>query len=293
MQKDININKIGFVGLGVMGMSMFKNVAKCREFTLQGFDNDNSKLSTLQKMNLNRASNIEELYKENDLIITCLPGGKQVERLYYEENAISFIKKNQIIIDMSTSQPDLMIKLEKDLKIRNAFIADAPIARTRKAAIDGTLAIMVGATDDIFRKIKPILELMGSNIMHCGPVGTGQFTKIINNMILFQNVLALSEASKIAEHYKIDTEALFKNISNCSGDSFALKNHGLKSIVQDNYPNLAFSVKYAQKDLSYALEMANQMELSTPGSTTINNLFTKAIDEGYGDLYFPVIKKIL
>ena len=206
---------------------------------------------------------------------------------------MSFVRKNQIIVDMSTSQPDLMIKLEKDLKIKDAFIADAPIARTRQAAIDGTLAIMVGATSHIFKKIKPILELMGSDVMHCGPVGTGQFTKIINNMILFQNVLALSEASKIAEHYKIDSEKLFKNISNCSGDSFALKNHGLKSIVRDNFPNPAFSVKYAQKDLSYALEMANQMGLSTPGSTTINNLFSKAIDEGYGDLYFPVIKKIL
>ena len=134
---------------------------------------------------------------------------------------------------------------------------------------------------------------MGSDIMHCGPVGTGQFTKIINNMILFQNVLAISEASKIAEQFKIDTQTLFKNISNCSGNSFALKNHGLKSIVQDYFPNQAFSVKYAQKDLSYALDMAEQMGLSTPGSTTINNLFTKAIDAGYGDLYFPVIKKIL
>ena len=293
MQKDFNINKIGFVGLGVMGMSMFKNLAKCKEFTVQGFDNDNSKISTLQNMSLKQASNIEEIYKKNDLIITCLPGGKQVENLYYEKNAMSFIKKNQIIIDMSTSQPDLMLKLEKDLKIKEAFIADAPIARTRQAAIDGTLAITVGATNDIFEKIRPILELMGSDVMHCGPVGTGQFTKIINNMILFQNVLALSEASKIAEYYKIDTETLFKNISNCSGDSFALKNHGLKSIVRDNFPNPAFSVKYAQKDLSYALEMANQMGLSTPGSTTINNLFTKAINEGYGDLYFPVIKKIL
>ena len=112
-------------------------------------------------------------------------------------------------------------------------------------------------------------------------------------MILFQNVLALSEASKIAEHYKIDTKALFNNISYCSGDSFALKNHGLKSIALDNFPNLAFSVKYAQKDLSYALEMAVQMGLSTPGSTTINNLFNKAIEKGLGDLYFPVIKKIL
>ena len=293
MQKDININKIGFVGLGVMGMSMFKNLAKCKEFTVQGFDNDNSKLSALQNMSLKQASNIEEIYKKNDLIITCLPGGKHVENLYYEKNAMSFIKKNQVIIDMSTSQPDLMLKLEKDLKTKDAFIADAPIARTRQAAIDGTLAIMVGATNDIFKKIKPILKLMGTDIMHCGPVGTGQFTKIINNMILFQNVLALSEASKIAEHYKIDTEILFKNISNCSGDSFALKNHGLKSIAQDNFPKPAFSVKYAQKDLSYALEMADQMGLSTPGSATINNLFNKAIKEGYGDLYFPVIKKIL
>ncbi len=293
MLKDINIKKIGFVGLGVMGMSMFKNLAKYKELVLQGFDNDNTKLSNLKKLSLKQASNIEDIYKTNDLIITCLPGGKHVENLYYKENAMSFVKKDQIIIDMSTSQPDLMLKLEKDLKIKDAFIADAPIARTRQAAIDGTLAIMVGATNDIFRRIKPILELMGSDVMHCGPVGTGQFTKIINNMILFQNVLALSEASKIAEHYKIDTETLFKNISNCSGDSFALKNHGLKSIVQDYFPNPAFSVKYAQKDLSYALEMADQMGLSTPGSTTINNLFTKAIHEGYGDLYFPVIKKIL
>ncbi len=293
MQKDINITKIGFVGLGVMGMSMFKNLANCKELSLQGFDKDNTKLITLKKMNLKNASNIKEIYKTNELVITCLPGGKHVENLYYKEKAMSFIKKDQIIIDMSTSKPDLMLKLEKDLKIKDAFIADAPIARTREAAINGTLAIMVGATNDIFKKIKPILELMGTDIMHCGPVGTGQFTKIINNMLLFQNVLALSEASKIAEHYKIDTKILFKNISNCSGDSFALKNHGLKSIAKDNFPNQAFSVKYAQKDLSYALEMADQMGINTPGSKTINNLFDKAIKEGYGDLYFPVIKKIL
>ena len=293
MNKDTNIKKIGFIGLGVMGMSMFKNLAKYKKYSLQGFDSDNNKLNSLKKLNLKQALNIEEIFKKNDLIITCLPGGKHVEHLYYKENAMSFVTNNKLIIDMSTSQPDLMLKLEKDLKKKDAFIADAPIARTRQAAIDGTLAIMVGATNDIFKKIKPILGLMGSDVMHCGPVGTGQFTKIINNMILFQNVLALTEASKIAEHYKIDTETLFKNISNCSGDSFALKNHGLKSIVQDNFPNPAFSVKYAQKDLSYALDMANQMGLNTPGSTTINNLFSKAIDEGHGDLYFPVIKKIL
>ena len=209
MQKNIKINTVGFIGLGVMGMSMFKNLTKYKELSPQGFDIDNDKLSTLKKMNLKQDSNIEEIYKTNDLIIT----------IYLVENmlSISTIKKcnvfhqeNQIIIDMSTSQPDLMLKLEKDLKVKDDYIADAPIARTRQAAIDGTLAIMVGATNDIFNKIKPILGLMGSDIMHCGPVGTGQFTKIINNMILFQNVLALTEASKIAEYYKIDTKHYLK-----------------------------------------------------------------------------------
>ena len=88
MKKNININKIGFVGLGVMGMSMFKNLSSCKELSLQGFDKDNTKLITLKKMNLKQASNIEEIYKTNELVITCLPGGKHVENLYYKENAL-------------------------------------------------------------------------------------------------------------------------------------------------------------------------------------------------------------
>ena len=94
MKKDINIKKIGFIGLGVMGMSMFKNLAKYKEYTLQGFDSDNNKLNSLKKLNLKQALNIEEIYKTNDLIITCLPGGKHVEHLYYKENAMSFQEKS-------------------------------------------------------------------------------------------------------------------------------------------------------------------------------------------------------
>ena len=203
------------------------------------------------------------------------------------------MRENQIIIDMSTSQPDLMTKINKTIKDKKSSFADAPIARTRQAAIDGTLAIMVGSNQIVFQTIKPVLELMGSDIMHCGDVGSGQFTKILNNMILFQNVLALSEASIIAEKYNLNSEKLFQNISKCSGDSFALKNHGLKSIIKDNYPNPAFSVKYAQKDLSYAIELAKKKNINTPGCSNLNELFAKAIDEGYGDLYFPIIKKVL
>ena len=152
---------------------------------------------------------------------------------------------------------------------------------------------MVGCSKNIFKIIKPILSLIGNHILHCGEVGSGQFTKIINNMILFQNVLALCEASKIAENYNLNCEKLFQNISKCSGNSFALQNHGMKSIVNDHYPNPAFSVKYAQKDLSYALELAGNKKISAPGCLNINELFKKAIEDGFGDLYFPVIKKVI
>ena len=293
MKPKFNIKNIGFIGLGVMGMPMCINLSKNKKFNVSGFDKNEDKNKMLAKLGLKTTLNPIEIYEKNDLVITCLPGGKFVEKLYFEDKMISFVRENQIIIDMSTSQPDLMTKINKTLKDKKSSFADAPIARTRQAAIDGTLAIMVGSNQIVFQTIKPVLELMGSDIMHCGDVGSGQFTKILNNMILFQNVLALSEASRIAEKYNLNSEQLFQNISKCSGDSFALKNHGLKSIIKDNYPNPAFSVKYAQKDLSYAIELAKKQNIHTPGCYNLNEVFTKAIVEGYGDLYFPVIKKVL
>ena len=284
------IKKIGFIGLGVMGMSMFRNLSKSNNYEVNGFDIDKEKMN---RTDLKKSISIEEIFKKNDLIITCLPGGAQVEELFFKKKMINFVREKQIIVDMSTSQPQLMVKISNNIKNKNAFFVDAPIARTRQAAIDGTLAIMVGSQKEIFDIVKPVFELMGSDVMYCGNIGSGQFTKILNNMILFQNVLALTEACQIAEEYDLNVEQLFENISKCSGASFALKNHGLKSIVKNYYPKRAFSVEYAKKDLSYAIELAENKNITLRGCKNINDLFSNAIDEGYGDLYFPVIKKII
>ena len=284
------IKKIGFIGLGVMGMSMFRNLSKSNKYEVNGFDIDKEKMN---RTDLKKSISIEEIFKKNDLIITCLPGGAQVEELFFKKKMINFVREKQIIVDMSTSQPQLMVKISNNIKNKNAFFVDAPIARTRQAAIDGTLAIMVGSQKEIFDIVKPVFELMGSDVMYCGNIGSGQFTKILNNMILFQNVLALTEACQIAENYDLNVEQLFQNISKCSGASFALKNHGLKSIVKNYYPKRAFSVEYAKKDLSYAIELAENKNITLRGCKNINDLFSNAIDEGYGDLYFPVIKKII
>ena len=102
-----------------------------------------------------------------------------------------------------------MVRLEDEIKIKSTHFADAQIERTRQAAIDGTLAIMVGSTKNVYNKILPTLKYMGNDIMHCGKTGSGQLTKILNNMILFETVVALSEAANIAEHYGMDVESLY------------------------------------------------------------------------------------
>ena len=286
------IKNIGFIGLGVMGNPMCKNLIKNKQWHIIVHDLDNSKEKELGKNGARIATNLNELFNLADMIITCLPGGDFVKDIYLGEKQItSEIKPNKFIIDMSTSQPDLMIELNKLITKKGSFFADAPIARTRQAARDGTLAIMVGSTKEVYKRIFPILEYMGKDIMHCGDVGTGQMTKILNNMILFETVVALSEAANIADKYNMSVKDLFQNISKCSGDSFALRNHGIKSIAQNHFPSPAFSSEYALKDLSYAINLGKIHNLNLPGANSAKKLLEKSIKNGDKDLYFPVIKK--
>jgi len=178
MNEKINVKTIGFIGLGVMGMPMFKNLCSNKNLNVNGYDINSLKLNEIKKLKLSVSSNIENIFEISDLVITCLPSGKDVEEVYFKNKMINLVKKNQIIIDMSTSQPALMTKIENKIRNKGAYFVDAPIARTRQAAIDGSLAIMVGCSKNIFKIIKPILSLIGNDILHCGEVGTGQFTKI-------------------------------------------------------------------------------------------------------------------
>ena len=288
------IKSIGFIGLGVMGNSMSKNLLKNQSWKVFVKDLNYEKEKELESYGALIAIDLEDIFNKSDVIITCLPGGDFVNDLYFgKSNLISAIKPNQYIIDMSTSQPDLMVKLDKKINEKGSFFADAPIARTRRAAADGTLAIMVGSDLQTYKIILPILEYMGKDIMHCGKVGSGQLTKIMNNMILFETVVALSEAATITEKYGMKVETLFENITKCSGDSFALRNHGLNSIAKENYPSPAFSAEYALKDLSYALELGKKHNVNLPGAKTAETLLKKSIENGDKDLYFPVIKRNL
>jgi 3-hydroxyisobutyrate dehydrogenase-like beta-hydroxyacid dehydrogenase len=285
---------IGFIGLGVMGEAMCRNLVRSGRWPVLAFDLDGEPLARLLQHGAKAARSASDLAEASDLVITCLPGGAEVRDLVLGQGALlEHLGAGRVLIDMSTSEPSLMREIEAVASARDIRVADAPIARTRQAAADGTLAIMVGADPALFERIEPILRTMGSDIVHCGGVGAGQVVKIMNNMVLFQTVLALSEAIAIAERSGVDGSTLLQTMAKGSGDSFALRHHGMKSIVPEIYPERAFSVTYALKDLSYALAMAEACGVSASGAANVKKIFEQAIEAGDGDRYFPVIRRLL
>ena len=200
-----------------------------------------------------------------DLILLSLPDGKAVAAVIGGAGTASAGRASAWWTP-STSSVALTREIGARLAARGIGFADAPVARTREAAARGELSIMVGATDAVFAHVRPILETMGTDVTHCGPIGCGQVVKILNNMLVFQNTAALAEAIAIGRRNGVPPEVLLPTIAKGSGDSFVLRSHGMKSMLPRDFPERAFSTRYAIKDLSYALEMAAASGLEVPGA---------------------------
>ena len=134
--------------------------------------------------------------------------------------------------------------------------ADSPVARTREAAAAGTLSIMVGASAALFARIEPLLRYMGSDVTHCGAIGCGQVVKLINNTLVFEHVAALAEMMVVGERAGVAPDILLQAVSKGSGDSFVLRNHGMKAMLPRNFPEKSFPPEYVLKDLGYTIELA-------------------------------------
>jgi 3-hydroxyisobutyrate dehydrogenase len=152
---------------------------------------------------------------------------------------------------------------------------------------------MVGATPELFATIAPLIRHFATEVTNCGGIGAGQVTKILNNMVLFQTVNALAEAAAIARRSGVEPKLLFETLSKGSADSFALRNHGMKAIIPGEFPERAFSTEYALKDLTYALDLARDVDLQTPGAELAGSVLQEAIDNGFGAAYWPVIVKVV
>jgi 3-hydroxyisobutyrate dehydrogenase len=287
----MDIKTVGFIGLGVMGEAMCRNLAKKGSWQVVGFDTQPGPLERLAGDGVNKAPSLAEFVARSDVILMCLPGGKEVEAV--ASNLLGLVRKGQTVVDMSTAPPKLMRELAPRFEAKGVDFADAPVARTRRAAVDGTLSIMVGGSAEAFARLRPILSTMGTEVTHCGGVGAGQVVKLMNNMVVFETTMAIAEAISIAEASGVDGKLLFETMSKGSADSFVLRNHGMKHLVPQDYPEQAFSIRYAAKDLSYARELAQQSGVRARGADLLAEMFEESIARGDGERYTPVIRKLM
>jgi 3-hydroxyisobutyrate dehydrogenase len=282
---------IGFIGLGVMGEPICRNLVKKSGARVLAFDLSSEPLARLSADGAEVAASVADAVNRSDIVFLCLPSARHVRAVFEGDGVLKNIRSGQVVVDLGTSSVSQTRDFAKQLQAKGAAWADAPIARTRQAAQDGTLSVMVGATPPLFAAVEPLIRCFATDVTHCGEVGAGQVTKILNNMVLFETVNALSEAVAVAKHNGVDPALLLDTLSKGSADSFALRNHGMKAIVPGNFPERAFSTEYALKDLSYALELAADAGIKIRGAELVGQVLQEAIDAGSGGAYFPVIAK--
>jgi 3-hydroxyisobutyrate dehydrogenase len=282
---------IGFIGLGVMGEPICRNLVKRSSARVIAFDLSPEPLARLSAEGAVIAGSVAEVVGTSEIVFLCLPSAKHARAVFEGDGILKHIRAGQMIVDLGTSSVNQTHDFARQLQAKGAVWADAPIARTRQAAQDGTLSVMVGASPELFAAIEPLIRCFATDVTLCGGTGAGQVTKILNNMVLFQTVNALAEAVAVAKRNGVDPALLLDTLSKGSADSFALRNHGLKAIVPGNFPERAFSTEYALKDLSYALELAADAGIKIRGAELIGQVLQEAIDAGSGGAYFPVIAK--
>lgn len=291
---DQSAGDIGFIGLGVMGEPMCRHLAVKSGRAVQAFDRDAAPLARLAAHGVRPVANVREAVAGASLVFLSLPSGEIVEAVCREPGGLlETVTSGQTVVDLGTSPVDLTRRLAAEFEARGVTYVDAPVARTRAAAEAGRLSVMVGAAAADFDRLQPLIATFASDITHCGGVGCGQVVKILNNMVLFQTVLALSEAKAIGERAGVDPALLFDTLSKGSADSFALRNHGMKAIVPGEFPERAFPVTYARKDLGYARRLAEQSGVDARGARTVDDWFGAAIAAGFGEQYFPVISRLI
>lgn len=283
---------LGFIGVGVMGEPMCRHLVTKTGARVLVNDRNPEPLERLATHGAQRAS-IEQIAKEASIVFLSLPSGEAVRAVVCgdDKNAglAARLREGQTIVDLSTSSVDITLEVADALAKRGIRFADAPVMRTRAAAEAGTLAVPVGAPDDLYATLEPLLGTFASDVMHAGKVSAGQVVKILNNMVLYETVLALSEAAAIGRRAGVDVQVLFDALSKGSADSFALRNHGFKAILPQAFPEKAFPVSYARKDVSYAVALANDVGVDACGARNLVATFDRAIAAGHGERYAPAI----
>ncbi|MUK89762.1 NAD-binding protein [Ornithinibacillus sp. L9] len=274
-------SKIGFIGTGVMGKSMVKNL-QAAGYTVHIYTRTKSKALDLIKNGTIWKDSVAEVAKDSDVIITIVGYPTDVEEIYFGANGIlEHAKKGSFVVDMTTSKPSLAIDIYKQAKSKGIFALDAPVSGGDIGAKSGKLAIMVGGDQSAFNTLLPVFNVLGENIILQGSAGAGQHTKLSNQITIASNMIGVCEAIMYAKKAGLNPERVLESITTGAAGSFSLSKLGPRMIQGDFTPG--FYVKHFIKDMTIALESAQEMGLSTPGLSLSLELYKELADKGEED----------
>lgn len=289
---------IGFVGLGHMGLPMATNLVKMGH-QVTGYDLQESCKSQFRQMGGLIAGSIHEVAKEKEVLITMLQTGQQVLQVCHGPKGLfQNARHHTLFIDCSTIDVSSSKNIHQLAKANHLFVVDAPVSGGMAGAAAGTLTFMVGGDDQDFTMAKPILSAMGSRIIHTGEAGSGQAAKICNNMILGISMIAVSEALTLGEKLGISPHKLFEVVSHSSGQCWSMTSYIPIAGILDNVPanhdyKPGFAAAMMLKDLLLSQDAAHSAKINTPLGAQSTALYQKFINEGFGDLDFSAIIKLI
>ena len=274
------MEKIGFIGLGIMGKPMALNLIKAG-FELVVFNRTSSKMDELINAGAIGVKSPKEVAENSDIIITIVSDTPDVENVILgEHGVIHGVKEGSVVIDMSTISPAVTKEIAVKLKEENVEMLDAPVSGGDTGAINGTLAIMVGGESDVLDRCMPIFSAMGKSITHTGANGMGQIVKLCNQILVSVTNMAVSEAVLFAQRSDVDAQTMIEATKGGAAGSWQLANLGPKMVNEDFAPG--FMIDLQQKDLRLVLESAAQINLPLPTLSYVHQMYTSNQANGEG-----------
>ncbi|MDH3608470.1 MAG: NAD(P)-dependent oxidoreductase [Gammaproteobacteria bacterium] len=287
----MNVNRIGLIGLGIMGKPMANNLLQANH-NLGLYARNPKSLRSFSANNIEIYNSPAELAEHCDITITIVSDSPDVENIITGNDGIIYgAKPKHLVIDMSTISPEVTRSLAHQLAAKDIDMLDAPVSGGEQGAIDGTLSIMVGGKTDVFNYAYPVLQVLGKNIVHIGDHGAGQVSKACNQILAAQTVAAVGEAFLLAKSSGVDPNKVRDALLGGFANSKVLELHG-KRILDNNYKP-GFKAELHFKDIGIALKSAQENNISIPGTEMVEKYLRKLVEQGDGELDSAAIAKIV
>ena len=271
--------KIGFIGIGLMGLPMSKNLVKAG-YNLTAFNRSKNKAEPLKEFGAKISNTLKDAVDGSDIVITMLTDDTAVDEVMNNDDFTKSLKSGAIVIDMSSVKPTTATKHGNNLKLKNINYLDAPVSGGTIGAEEASLAIMVGGEQNIFDDAFDILKKMGNPTL-VGPIGSGQVSKLANQIIVGLTIGAVAEAVTLCEKAGADPNKMIKALSGGWADSKVLQTHGKRMINKDFTPKGRTSVHL--KDMNNILECANNYNTHLPISNLVKEMYKSLVENGHGE----------